>query len=234
MVENLYDIYAKEIEKIKSNSEVYAIFLVGSAKNLDMRSTTEITSDIDIFVITECGGAQTRILKEVEGIEFDINYCPVELCEKLIKDGELFFIKQMSSPRVVYDREGISDEIIVNCREKYKMGPGKLSEIEINFLNHEIYSSLKKLEYIEKYEKFEYDFLTKLILKDIIMAYFKLSGRWLPKDKKMLSSLREADISLYNMYERAYNSCDVEGVREVYEYVFGKLDKIKYIELKYD
>ena len=74
MKKSIYQIYYEEIERIINDENTKAIYLVGSSKNLNLKDEDISLSDIDIFVFVKDGDLQTRIVKKIEDIGFDINY----------------------------------------------------------------------------------------------------------------------------------------------------------------
>ena len=78
--------YNKEIKKIINNENTKAIYLVGSSKNVDLQSDNTSVNDIDLFVFTKNGDKQTRIVKYIENIEFDINYFSEKGVQKFINE----------------------------------------------------------------------------------------------------------------------------------------------------
>lgn len=84
MKNSIYNIYNKEIKKIINNENTKAIYLVGSSKNVDLQSDNTSVNDIDLFVFVNNGDKQTRIVKYIENIEFDINYFSEKGVQKFI------------------------------------------------------------------------------------------------------------------------------------------------------
>ncbi|WP_296644760.1 hypothetical protein [Romboutsia sp. 13368] len=220
MKKSIYQIYNEEIKEIINNENTKAIYLVGSSKNLDLRDTNLNISDIDIFVFVKNGDLQTRIVKKIENIEFDINYFSEKGVYKFINKKEYFFLKEMKEPKVIYDKDKISNEIINLCKEKFIEGPDKISEKEIKLLKACILAKVEDLKVIEKFNDFEYQFLTNLYLKDIIVGYFIINNKWIPKDKKLFNSLKEEDIKIYNLCKKAIETYEYEDLINAYKYIF--------------
>ncbi len=220
MKKSIYQIYNEEIEKIINNENTKAIYLVGSSKNLNLKDEDISLSDIDIFVFVKNGDLQTRIVKKIENIEFDINYFSEKGVYKFINKKEYFFLKEMKEPKVIYDKDKISNEIINLCKEKFIEGPDKISEKEIKLLKACILAKVEDLKVIEKFNDFEYQFLTNLYLKDIIVGYFIINNRWIPKDKKLFNSLKEEDIESYNLCKRVIETYEYKDLINAYKYIF--------------
>lgn len=233
MRNGIYGIYKKEIDKITKNSGVIAIFLVGSSKNKNFVNHEEKVNDIDLFVVKEGADVQERIIKNIDGVDFDINYFSYELCEKMIDKQELFFISEMKDAKVLYDISSMSNKLIKDSISKFEKGPMKLTKKEISYLKKDIHTRLSNLENIEEKGSFEYQFLTDLLLKDIIIGYFNIKGRWVPKDKKLIKKLYNNEVELYKLYEKAYFSKSYTDLREIYIYVFKDEDIEDFIKLIY-
>ena len=220
MKNSIYNIYNKEIKKIINNENTKAIFLVGSSKNVDLQSDNTSVNDIDLFVFTKNGDKQTRIVKYIENIEFDINYFSEKGVQKFINEKEYFFLKEMKNPKVIYDKSGISNDIISLCKEKFIEGPGKLSKGDINLLEANLYAKIEDLKSKEKFDVFEYEFLTNLYLKDIIVGYFIINNKWLPKDKKLFKSLKDENIELFRLCKKVIETYEYKDLVNVYKYIF--------------
>ena len=222
MENSIYNIYNEEIKKIINNENTKAIYLVGSSKNVDLQSDNVCVNDIDLFVFVKNGDEQTRVVKNIKNIEFDINYFSEKGVEKFIENKEYFFLKEMKNPKVVYDKFNISDDIINLCKNKFIEGPDKLSNEDISLLESNIYAKISDLKNKEKFDNFEYEFLTNLYLKDIIVGYFIINNKWIPKDKKLLKSLKNENIELFKLCKVAIEKYDYKELEKVYKYIFSK------------
>ena len=164
MKNSIYSIYNKEIKKIINNENTKAIYLVGSSKNVDLQSDNASVNDIDLFVFTKNGDKQTRIVKYIENIEFDINY---------------------------FSEKGVQ----------------KFAKIE-------------GLKSKEKFDVFEFEFLTNLYLKDIIVGYFIINNKWIPKDKKLFKSLKDENIEVFRLCKKVIETYEYKDLINVYKYIF--------------
>lgn len=233
MTNNIYVTYQKEVEKIINNNDTISIFLVGSSKNIDLDSTDIEINDIDIFVFVKQGENQVRIIKNIDGVEFDINYFSRNELKKLVDNKEYFFLKEMKDAKVIYDKNNTANKIINLCKQKYLEGPKKLSQEEKHFMKIDIGSKLSRLENKEKFDEFEYDFLTKIYLKDIIVGYFSINDKWVPKDKNLLKLLRIENIDLFNLIKESNEMCNYEDLLKIYDYVFKDISISKMIKITY-
>ena len=215
-------IYNEEIKKLINDENIKAIYLVGSSKNIDLQLENIEINDIDLFVFVNNGDKQIRQIKNIENIEFDINYFPEKLVYEFIERKEYFFLKEMKNPKIVYEKKEISIDIINLCKNKFKEGPDKLSRDEIDLLKCNIYDKIEKLKYKEKYDIFEYKFLTNLYLKDIIVGYFIKNNKWTPKDKNLFKCLKNENLELYKLCKKVIKSYEYEDLECVYKYIFSK------------
>ena len=222
MEDSIYNIYNEEVKKIINNENTKAIYLVGSSKNVDLQSDNVCVNDIDLFVFVKNGDDQTRVVKNIKNIEFDINYFSEKGVEKFIENKEYFFLKEMKNPKVVYDKFNISDDIINLCENKFIEGPNKLSNEDINLLKSNIYAKISDLKNKERFDNFEYEFLTNLYLKDIIVGYFIINNKWIPKDKKLLKSLKNENLELFKLCKVAIEKYNYNELEKVYKYIFSK------------
>lgn len=233
MDNKIYRTYKEEIECIKNDSRINSILLVGSTKHVDLELESYKVNDIDIFVITDEGPYQERIIKEINGIEFDINYFSTKGVYKFIQQKEYFFLKEMKEAKVVYNKNEKLNDIIDLCKVEYKKGPKSLSKDEKSFIKAEILSKIERLKSKEKYEDFEYQFLMNIYLKDLIVAFFNISDKWVPKDKKIIGTLKDEDIKLFNLVKTVNESYLYEDLLNVYKYIFKNIDIAKNIKITY-
>ena len=104
-----------------------------------------IINDFDIFVIVSKGNTQTRIIKTIDNLEFDINIFSKEGIYKLIDSREYFFLKEMSNPKILYDLNDEAKDLISICKKKLSEGPKKLSQSEKEFLKSQIKGNLDRI-----------------------------------------------------------------------------------------
>lgn len=220
---NIYNLYNVEIEKIKRDSTTQCIFLVGSSKDLNLDDEGIKVNDIDIFVLCDQIEDQVRENKEIQGLEFDISYFSKDGMDKFIASKEYFFLNEMKNAKVVYDKTEVANGIIYTCKEEYKKGPNKLSNEEKKTIKDDIYSKVSRLKDREKFNKFEYEFLTNLYLRDIIVAYFSINDKWIPKDKKLVKQLEVEDKDIFNLLLDVNKSYNYEDLLVACDYIFKNI-----------
>ena len=109
------------IDKLKCDENNISIMLVGSAKYKNLSDENLSINDIDLFVIRKNQiSDQIREFSNYNGVDFDINYFSVDSAYKYIEKAEEFFVKAISGPVVLFERENISDEIIKKCKIMYE------------------------------------------------------------------------------------------------------------------
>lgn len=224
MENSIYKTYKEEIELINSNDNVNSILLVGSSKNINFELDYNFINDIDIFIIVKEGPYQERIIKERNGIEFDINYFSIKGVYKFIEEKEYFFLKEMKDAKVIYNKDKNLNNIISLCRVEYDKGPKLLSEDEKKFIKIETLSKLERLKVKDKYEDFEYKFLINVYLKDLIIAFFNINNKWVPKDKKLIATIKQEDIVLYDLVKKVNQNYLYEDLFNVYKYIFKDIN----------
>lgn len=224
MENSIYKTYKEEIELINSNDNVSSILLVGSSKNINFELDYNFINDIDIFIIVKEGPYQERIIKERNGIEFDINYFSIKGVYKFIEEKEYFFLKEMKDAKVIYNKDKNLNNIISLCRVEYNKGPKLLSEDEKKFIKIETLSKLERLKVKDKYEDFEYKFLINVYLKDLIIAFFNINNKWVPKDKKLIATIKQEYIVLYDLVKKVNQNYLYEDLFNVYKYIFKDIN----------
>jgi hypothetical protein len=233
MTKGVYEIYINEIDKIIKDENTESIFLVGSSKEINLDRENIELNDIDIFVFVEKGNMQIREIKNIDGIEFDINYFSKEGIKKLIDSKEYFFLKEMSQPKIIYDKTEKNIDIVNLCKGKFKEGPKELSQEEKCYIKNDIKSKIDRLKNKDEIEGFEYEFLTNLYLKDLIVGYFSINNKWVPKDKNLFKELKVENLELFNLIQKIKLNYKYEDLLNVYEYIFKNIGISKNIRITY-
>lgn len=222
-MENLYKTYLNEITKIINDKNTRCIFLVGSSKRYDLEKEIDKINDIDLFIISDIDEKQIRNIKKVNNIDFDINYFGKDNLNEFIDNKVYFFLKEMKNPKVIYDRYNESSELISLCKYNYLQGPKKVSKLEKLKLKDDLILKIENLKDNAKFSEFEYNFLTNLYLKDIIIGYFIVNDMWIPKDKKLLREIKKEDKNIYKLIEKLLKDYKYEDLLSIYDYIFKDL-----------
>lgn len=220
-MKNFLKCYYKELEKLKNNKDNIAIFLVGSSKNLDFTKLNENIKDIDIFVISDQIENQIRYTKTIYDIELDINKFSIKHINKMIESKEYFFINEMKDAKTIYDRDNMGKDVINLSKAKYEEGPEKISKENLLVISTTIYDNISRLKEKDKFENYEYEFLTNIYLKDIIEGYFIINSKWIPKDKKIFKYLSENEKDLFKLAKKVCEDYNYYNLEKVYKYVFN-------------
>lgn len=213
----LSEIFKKEIDLIKKDENTLGIVLVGSSKDVDFEKDIEI-NDIDLFIFTrEQQEDQIRINKVISSIEFDLNYISKDGCNNFINNKEYFFLK-INDGKIIYDTCDYAKDILKKCKKAYEKGPDKLSEEVKQYKMLEIKSEIKKLNSKDGFEDFEYNFFVNIVLRDLIRMYYIKNDKWVPKDKKLLKSIKKDDEKIYYILKN--KSFDkYEMLVNIYKYI---------------
>ena len=59
-----------------------------------------------------------------------------------------------------------------------------------------------------------------IYLKDIIVGYFIINNKWLPKDKKLFKSLKDENIELFRLCKKVIENYEYKDLINVYKYIF--------------
>lgn len=223
-MKNLYEVYISQINKIINDKNTRCIFLVGSSKNYNLEKEIDKVNDIDLFVISDINEKQIRDIKNINNLDFDINYFSKDKLNEFIDNKEYFFLKEMKNPKIIYDKYNEGNEVISLCKYKYLEGPNDISKDEKIKLKEELIIKIEGLKDKLKFYKFEYEFLTNLYLKDIIVGYFIINNKWIPKDKKLLKEIKKEDESLFILIEKLLKDYKYENLLSIYDYVFKILN----------
>lgn len=222
MQNNIYNTFVKVIENLKKNRNVNSIIHVGSSKEKIYEKNCNI-NDIDLFIIVENQEQnQIRKIEKINNVEFDFNYISIEGCYRFIESKTYFFLN-IKDGKLLYDKNDLGKGILSLCEEKYKEGPNKISNEEKRFLASELLSDIEKLKNKDEYETFEYEFLFYTYLNKVINMYYFINDIWIPKDKKLLKSLKIQDPTLYKLICNDSQLDKYKKIIKVTNYVFRNL-----------
>lgn len=213
----LNNIFQREIDLIKNDENTLSIVLVGSSKDLDFEKEVKI-NDIDLFIFTkEQEEDQIRINKVISSIEFDLNYISKKGCINFIENKEYFFLK-INDGKIIFDTENYAKDILRRCKDAYEEGPDKIPEEIKKDKILEIKSEINKLKSKDEFEDFEYDFFVNIALRDLIRMYYIKNDKWVPKDKKLIKSIKKDNIKVYDILK---NSSDdkYKMLLDIFEYI---------------
>ena len=213
----LNDIFQREIDLIKKDENTLSIVLVGSSKDLDFEDDVKI-NDIDLFIFTkEQKEDQIRINKVVSSVEFDLNYISRKGCTNFIKNKEYFFLK-INDGKIIFDTSNYAKDILRICNNAYEEGPDKIPEEIKKDKMIEIESEIKKLKQKDEFEDFEYDFFVNIALRDLIRMYYIKNDEWVPKDKKLIKSIKKDDKKIYDILKNTSDD-KYEMLLNIFEYI---------------
>ncbi|WP_455540068.1 hypothetical protein [Terrisporobacter sp.] len=221
MTNNIYNTFINEIEKLKKNKNVKSIIHVGSSKDKIYENCK--VNDIDLFIIVEKQEKkQIRKIEEINNVEFDFNYISLDGCYNFINSKTYFFLK-IKDGKLLYDENNIGRKIITLCEERYNEGPDKVSIEDKRFQANQLLDDISRLKSKEEYDEFEYDFLIYIYLTKIIKMYYMVNDAWIPKDKKLLKSLKKQDPTLYKLICNDGEFNKYKKLTTIANYVFRNL-----------
>ena len=222
MSNNVYNTFINVIEDLMKNKNVKSIIHVGSSKNKINKENSEV-NDIDLFIIVENQDVnQIRKVEKINNIEFDFNYISIKGSYNFIESKTYFFL-EIKDGNILYDEDNIGEKILELCEEKYKEGPDKISLKDKHFQVEQLMSDISRLKNKEEYEEFEYEFLIYMYLKKIIKTYYVINDIWIPKDKKLLKSLKTQNLKLYELTSNIIYDNKYENLIKVAKYAFKNL-----------
>ena len=104
---NIYNTFIDEIEKLKKDKNVKSIIHVGSSK--DKIDNNCKINDLDLFIIVEKQEEnQIRKIEKINEIEFDFNYISLDGCYEFINNKTYFFLK-IKDGKLLYDENNIDN-----------------------------------------------------------------------------------------------------------------------------
>ena len=222
MENNTYNVFTNVIKNLKKNKNIKSIIHVGSRKKKITKKNWKV-NDIDLFIIVENQNIdQIRKIETINNVEFDFNYISIEGSYRFIENKTYFFL-EIKDGNILYDKNNIGRGILSLCEEKYKEGPNKIPLKDKKFKINQLISDISRLKNKYEYDEFEYDFLIYMYLSKIIKTYYLVNDLWIPKDKKLIKSLKNQDIKLYKLVSNVKNDNKYEKILKVTEYAFGSL-----------
>nr|WP_236877978.1 hypothetical protein [Clostridioides difficile] len=73
--------------------------------------------------------------------------------------------------------------------------------------------------------------MTNLYLKDIIIVYFNINDKWVPKYKKLLKVLKKENNELFELVSKLSENYDYQRLLDFYNYIFKEIETTEVIKL---
>ena len=215
MKDNLFN---KKISTIVEKDKPCGILLVGSLARM---SNMEIDKarDIDIFVIVDKAEFRREVIN-LEGLEFDVSYMPLNLLELSITKRISSIICVLAKSKILYKSNNILEEYLERIKTIYEKGPFTLDDYNINYIRFKLTQSYLTVK-SRMQDRINFEFLSGVFIKELLNSYFKLNKIWMPPDKRMLNSIE--DRKLLEMIEEFYSINDKDNLIE------SKLRKLEYL-----
>lgn len=195
MLDEKFSDSKQKLEQLVKMPGVLAAFLVGSAVTSE---NNNFTGDIDIFLIMDNEEDLEREVVEREERVWDITFLPLNLLKQGIKEKWPFLITSLGKSKPIVVRDNRINPLMEEIYKLNEEGPGALSEEEINYLRFKLSQDFDAL-IARRDDCLNARFLGHSLFKEVITTYFRVNNQWVPKEKKMLSSIKSKDQELYNM-----------------------------------
>lgn len=219
---SVYSTFINVIEKLKQDENIKSIIHVGSSKNLISNPNFKV-NDIDLFIIVDKQEInQIRKIEKINNIEFDFNYISIKGSYDFIESKTYFFLK-IKDGNILYDVDNVGKKILDLCEEKYLEGPDKISLEDKLFQVNQLRCDISRLKDKNEYEDFEYDFLIYMYLYKVIKTYYLINDMWIPKDKKLIKSLKNQNPTLYEIVCNVSGHNKYKKLIKVIDYIFSNL-----------
>ena len=209
--------FEKEIHRIRSGESVLAVILTGAAAEL--LDFTKLR-DIDIFVILSKGQFLEREVADKDGVIWDITYLPVSLLKQGIKEKWPFLIHGLYKSKPISLDMQVSS-LLAQIQSLYLQGPGALPEEELKYLRFKLTQDYEDL-FNRRGDALNAKFLAYYLFKEILTAYFRLNNKWVPREKKILSSIKQEK----ELYKLCLNFLEENNVEKNLSYL---QNMIKYV-----
>lgn len=210
----------KFIEEIKKNPDTRGILLFGSYARGDQRPT----SDVDVLVITKEGA--WRDVEERDGQMFEMVYASLELAKDFYRKNPNDAVQQWTDGKIVYDPEGVMEELkqfIFEIRDK---GREALTEKQVHHFKFEKEDKIKAAEYLQNTDLATASLYLQALCQELVELYFELNQQWTPAPKQRLPYMRKSDPDMAKMFDELFTAesfeKQLEETKKVLSFLFRK------------
>lgn len=192
------------VERLKSEfgNELLGVLVGGSR----MRSEGDSHSDIDVVVVVD-RPCRKRWNFVIEGVEVETLINPPFQMRRYFKeesqDGRGVMPHLCSTGHIVFDPQGVMASLQDEARTVWNAGPPPLSDRERWQFRYHAADALRDLADVEAFDDERAVFLIGLIVPTITNQHYRISGRWLPKQKRLFNDLKGWDTSAASLARRA-------------------------------
>lgn len=212
--------FERVLQALTEQPEVMSVSLIGSGA-LHYRNLEEVV-DVDLLVLVDIDGHESREVKIIDDTEFDFTYLAVKTMAAAIDKKSHIWLNILSNAKHVFKRTEQIGDLLKLANRTYADGPVPLSQERIGYIRFRLTKKLDDLAHrIDNPSAFQY--LAGICLKDLTESYFRLQDTWVPRDKKMMLALFERDIVIYELLKATFKASDpaehYQMIKDILEYV---------------
>lgn len=188
------------VAEAAADPEILCVLLVGSAA--EETEKLERQKDVDLLVVRRGEDLFCREVQSRDGLVLDISYLSLKDLEQMVHKDNHHWIRLLARSRSLYKSCPESTAPVQKAKDLYFDGPDALTAEDIRYQRFQLTNVYEDLQHGADHET-EAEFLANLFLIEALRVYFRLNGQWVPRDKKLLKTLFETDIILYELMKAA-------------------------------
>lgn len=185
------------VNMIKEDTSVISISLIGSAADEENLVLSKL-KDLDLLVVRNGEDSFCREVKSYDGVVLDISYVSIVDLERMARKENHQWIRLLAKSKKIYKSGDESTPFFKKAKDIYFDGPDCLTPEDINH-NRFVLTNLFMDVEAKMDNEVEAEFLLNIFLLEGLKIYFKLNNAWVPRDKKLLKTLFQTDIILYEL-----------------------------------
>lgn len=190
--------------KLKENDNILGIILFGSWA----RGNSRLDSDIDLIVIKKEGFKKTvEVYKEVP---FEIIYTTEQSIKDYWKNSPDSCVEVWNIAKIIFDRNGVINELKKYADDIKKEGKRLLSENELNNIKFDVYDQIRASESLIFSNPSTAYMIANSILINLCKQYFDVYRIWTPPIKQMLDVLQTVNPEIVENINKFYGTTELK------------------------
>lgn len=185
------------IDTLSKDETIISISLIGAAAD-EVPLILERLHDLDLLVVRNTEDPFTREVRDHEGLPLDISYISLSDLERISQKDNHQWVRILAKSKNIYKRTPEATPFFQRARDIYFDGPDAMTVEDINYcrfvLTHLFDDLMARSE-----NEMEAEFLCGLFMLEALRTYFKINNAWVPRDKKLLKTLFQTDLILYEL-----------------------------------
>jgi len=217
------------IQSVATDASVRFVLLVGSAA--EENESLHRIKDIDLLIVRDGEEPFSREVQSRDGLVLDVSWLTQDDLDKIVRKDNHYWIRMLARSKCLYKRNSEATVLVHKAKDLYFDGPEALSPSDVSYQRFQLTNLFEDVLERADHET-EAEFLANLFLVEALRVYFRLNGQWVPRDKKLLKTLFQTDIILYELMKAALRERKVRRrihlCQDILQYVlmpFGGIQK---------